>query len=109
MAKLGFHGLGIMGYPMARNLLRAGHDVALWSHTAQKACDRAPAEQGVFCETPRQVGERADYVFLCVGNTAMSRAAILGPDGIIQGAKGGTVVVDASTVAPSESRAIGKE
>ena len=43
MAKLGFLGLGIMGYPMARNLLQAGHDVGLWSHTADKADELADA------------------------------------------------------------------
>ena len=56
-----------MGYPMARNLMRAGHEVALWSYTAAKAKELAAAENGVFCETPRQVGEQAECIFLCVG------------------------------------------
>jgi 3-hydroxyisobutyrate dehydrogenase-like beta-hydroxyacid dehydrogenase len=46
MAKLGFLGLGLMGYPMARNLLDAGHEVALWSHTASKAKKLAKAKKG---------------------------------------------------------------
>lgn len=108
MAKLGFLGLGLMGYPMARNLLRAGHEVALWSHTAQKARQLATEEKGKFCETPKQVGEYADCIFLCVGSTDMSRQVILGENGIIHGAKKGTVVVDASTIGPSESREIGE-
>jgi len=108
MAKLGFLGLGLMGYPMARNLLRAGHEVALWSHTAQKARQLAAEEKGKFCETPKQVAENADCIFLCVGSTEMSRRVILGDDGIVQGAKPGTVVVDASTISPSESREIGE-
>jgi 3-hydroxyisobutyrate dehydrogenase/2-hydroxy-3-oxopropionate reductase len=108
MAKLGFLGLGLMGYPMARNLLRAGHEVALWSHTTPKARQLAAEEKGLFCETPRQVGENADCIFLCVGSTEMSRQVILGENGIIHGAKPGTVVVDASTIGPSESREIGK-
>src|SRR5262245_49481964 len=98
MAKLGFLGLGIMGYPMARNLLQAGHQVALWSHTAAKAHRLADAEKGTFCETPKQVGELADCIFLCVGDTGMSREVILGVNGICDGAKPGTVIVDASTV-----------
>jgi 3-hydroxyisobutyrate dehydrogenase-like beta-hydroxyacid dehydrogenase len=97
-----------MGYPMARNLLRAGHEVALWSHSAQKARQLAAEEKGRFCETPKQVGENADCIFLCVGDTGMSRQVILGDDGIIHGAKPGTVVVDASTIGPSESREIGR-
>jgi len=108
MAKLGFLGLGIMGYPMARNLLRAGHEVALWSHTAEKARKLAEAEKGRFCETPREVAENAECTFVIVGDTQMSRGVILGGDGLIHGARPGTVVVDASTVSPSESRRMGE-
>src|ERR1700722_3315440 len=72
MAKLGFLGLGIMGYPMARNLMRAGHEVAVWSNTAAKARELAAAEKGNFCQAPKEVGESADFIFLCVGDTAMS-------------------------------------
>jgi 3-hydroxyisobutyrate dehydrogenase-like beta-hydroxyacid dehydrogenase len=108
MAKLGFLGLGIMGYPMARNLLRAGHEVALWSHRAPKARELAAAEKGRFCASPKEVAENADVVFLCVGDTAMSREAILGQDGILEGARRGTVVADASTIAPTASREIAK-
>ena len=107
MAKLGFLGLGLMGYPMARNLLRAGHQVWLWSNTTPKARQLAAEEKGTFCATPQQVAENAECLFLCVGNTQMARQVILGQDGIIQGAKPGAVVVDASTISPSESRRIG--
>jgi len=108
MAKLGFLGLGTMGYPMARNLLRAGHEVALWSNTTEKARNLAAEEKGLFCDTPRQVAEHADCIFLCVGDTAMATEVILGPEGIIQGARPGTVVVDASTISLSQSRHIGR-
>ena len=108
MAKLGFLGLGLMGYPMARNLLRAGHQVALWSHTAAKARQLADEERGVLCSTPREVGQFAECIFVCVGDSAMSERVITGPDGIAQGAKPGTVVADASTIGPSTSRRIGQ-
>jgi 3-hydroxyisobutyrate dehydrogenase-like beta-hydroxyacid dehydrogenase len=108
MAKLGFLGLGLMGYPMARNLLRAGHEVWLWSHTTEKARQLAAEEKGTFCETPQQVAENADCIFLCVGNTEMAEDVILGPKGLIQGIRPGTVVADASTIGPSESRRIGQ-
>ena len=97
-----------MGYPMARNLLRAGHEVALWSNTGAKARELAAAEKGRACATPAEVAAHADAIFLCVGNTAMSRKVILGAGGIIEGARPGTVVADASTIGPSESREIGK-
>jgi 3-hydroxyisobutyrate dehydrogenase-like beta-hydroxyacid dehydrogenase len=108
MAKLGFLGLGLMGCPMARNLLRAGHEVALWSHTTEKARRLAAEAGGRFCETPREVASNAECVFLCVGDTAMSREAILGANGLSAGLASGSVVVDASTVGPSASRAIGE-
>jgi 3-hydroxyisobutyrate dehydrogenase-like beta-hydroxyacid dehydrogenase len=100
--------LGIMGYPMARNLLRAGHQVALWSHRSEKARKLAEAERGRFCATPQEAAADAECVFLCVGDTAMSREVILGKDGVIEGARRGAVVADASTISPSESRKIGQ-
>jgi 3-hydroxyisobutyrate dehydrogenase-like beta-hydroxyacid dehydrogenase len=109
MAKLGFLGLGLMGYPMARNLMRAGHEVGLWSNTSDKARKLAAEEKGgVAYDTPAQVAENADYIFLCVGDTAMSQKVILGDHGIIHGVRPGTVVADASTIGPSDSRAIGE-
>ena len=104
MAKLGFLGLGIMGYPMARNLLNAGHEVALWSHTASKAAELAKTGKGTACSTPAEVGLSSECVVLCVGDSEMSEKAVLGPDGVASGAKPGTVVVDASTVSRASSR-----
>jgi 3-hydroxyisobutyrate dehydrogenase/2-hydroxy-3-oxopropionate reductase len=108
MAKLGFLGLGLMGYPMARNLLRAGHEVALWSHTADKADKLAEEAGGRAVESPKQVAEAADVVFLCVGDTEMATQVLLGPNGVIEGARPGTAVADASTISPKQSRKIGK-
>ena len=108
MAKLGFLGLGLMGYPMASNLLKAGHEVALWSHTAGKAKKLAAEGKGAFCATPREVGAAADYIFACVGDSAMSENVMTGPEGIIQGAKAGSVVADCSTIGPTASRRISR-
>jgi 3-hydroxyisobutyrate dehydrogenase-like beta-hydroxyacid dehydrogenase len=108
LANLGFLGLGIMGYPMAQNLLKAGHHVALWSNTGEKAKKLAAEGDGVACATPKEVAEKSDCVFLCVGDSAMSEQVIIGKDGIIEGARPGTVVADASTVSPDASRRIGK-
>lgn len=108
MAKLGFLGLGLMGYPMARNLRRAGHDVAVWSHTAQKARKLAAEDGATACATPKEVGAAADCLFLCVGDSAMSEKVLTGPDGVIEGVKAGTAVADCSTIGPSTSRRIGQ-
>lgn len=104
MAKLGFLGLGIMGYPMARNLARAGHEVAVWSHTASKAKQLAQQEaKATAFSSPKEVAAESDCVFVCVGDTAMSEQVILGPSGLAEGAKAGSVIVDTSTVSPSSS------
>ena len=103
MARLGFLGLGIMGLPMARNLLKAGHEVALWSNTAKKAQEVAKEGKGKACATPREVAAASECVFYCVGDTAMSREVSLGVDGLIAGAAKGTVIADCSTIAPEAS------
>ena len=109
MAKLGFLGLGLMGLPMARRLLMAGHEVALWSHTTGKAEKLASEGKGLACKSPREVAAASECVFLCVGDTTMSRSVLLGADGVIEGASAGTVVADCSTISPEGSREIHKE
>ncbi|HEX6896418.1 MAG TPA: NAD(P)-binding domain-containing protein, partial [Bryobacteraceae bacterium] len=64
MANVGFLGLGLMGYPMARNLARAGHTVAVWSYTSEKAKQLARDEKAIACGSPREVAEKAE--FICV-------------------------------------------
>lgn len=109
MAKLGFLGLGIMGYPMARNLLKHGHQVAVWSKTSEKADALKSEAVAIPCATPKEVAAKADVVFLCVGDTAMAQEVILGTDGLVEGAAAGSTIVDTSTIAPSASIAIAKE
>ena len=104
MAKLGFLGLGIMGGPMARHLLMAGHQVALWSHSPDKASAMAKHGNGIVCATPAEVAADSECIFLCVGDTAMSRMVITGPEGIASTAKPDTVIADCSTIAPTESQ-----
>src|SRR5262249_365250 len=106
MAKLGFLGLGLMGYPMARNLLRAGHEVAVWSNTTAKAQKLAAEDKARFCATPKEVAENADVIFLCVGDTEMAKEVIIGETGLIQGGKPGMTVADCSTIGVSDSRKI---
>jgi 3-hydroxyisobutyrate dehydrogenase/2-hydroxy-3-oxopropionate reductase len=109
MAKLGFLGLGLMGYPMARNLLRAGHSVAVWSKTAAKASQLASEAGATVCATPADVAKQADVVFLCVGDTAMVEEVLLGKDSVLEGGRKGMAVVDTSTISPSASVKIGEK
>jgi 3-hydroxyisobutyrate dehydrogenase-like beta-hydroxyacid dehydrogenase len=109
MAKLGFLGLGIMGGPMAKHLIDAGHEVALWSHTRSKAAELAKNGKATACGTPREVAERSECVYYCVGDSAMSRQVAIGKDGLIEGVRAGAVVADCSTIAPSLALEIGEQ
>src|SRR6202522_2922090 len=109
MAKLGFLGLGIMGGPMARHLVTGGHEVAVWSNNQKKAKQLADSAGALFCATPAEVAQNSECVFLCVGDTAMSRGVILGEKGLVKGAKKGFVIADCSTVSPLESSRMAEE
>jgi len=106
MAQLGFLGLGIMGYPMARQLLQAGHEVALWTHAAPKARELAKEGKGTACATPKEVAQRADYIFYCVGDSAMDKSVAMGADGLLAGIRPGSITADCSTISPAVSREI---
>jgi 3-hydroxyisobutyrate dehydrogenase-like beta-hydroxyacid dehydrogenase len=106
MAQLGFLGLGIMGYPMARQLLNAGHEVALWSHSPGKPRELAKEGKGTACATPREVAQRADYIFYCVGDSAMDKSVAMGADGLLTGIRPGSITADCSTISPMASREI---
>src|SRR5258708_25310881 len=107
MAQLGFLGLGIMGAPMARHLLKAGHDVAVWSNTSAKVHEVVKEGKGTACGSPKEVAERADYIFYCVGDSAMARRITTAPGGLIEGIRKGSVTADCSTIAPPVSKEIG--
>jgi 3-hydroxyisobutyrate dehydrogenase/2-hydroxy-3-oxopropionate reductase len=107
LAKLGFLGLGIMGYPMARHLVRSGHEVALWSNTIAKARELAQEGQATACASPKEVAEHAEYIFYCVGDSAMSREVATGKNGLAEGVRKGAIVADCSTISPEVSREIG--
>lgn len=96
-----------MGAPMARHLLKAGHEVALWSNTGDKARALAKEGNGRACATPKEVAERADFVFYCVGDSAMARELAAGPRGLIEGLRPESVTADCSTISPAVSREIG--
>jgi 3-hydroxyisobutyrate dehydrogenase/2-hydroxy-3-oxopropionate reductase len=107
MSKIAFLGLGIMGGPMARHLLKAGHEVALWTNTPEKARKLAAEAGGAFAATPSEAAKGAEFVFICVGNSDMVERIIFGSDGVAQAASPGTIVVDTSTVSPTFSRKTG--
>ncbi|HEY8997401.1 MAG TPA: NAD(P)-dependent oxidoreductase [Edaphobacter sp.] len=101
---IGFLGLGIMGTPMTLRLIQAGHRLTVWSHTREKAERFAQANGCDLAETPADVARNSDVIFLCVGDTEMSREAIFGASGLIQTARPGSLIVDCSTISPMASK-----
>lgn len=95
--KVAFVGLGVMGYPMAGYLSKAGYSTKVFNRTKAKADTWASEYQGQACETPKQAALDADVVFVCVGNDDDVRSVVFGEDGILAGLKPGAVLVDHTT------------
>jgi 3-hydroxyisobutyrate dehydrogenase len=109
MAKLAFLGLGVMGYPMAAHLLRAGHDVTVYNRTTAKAVAWVAQHGGAFAATPRDAAQGCDFVLSCVGNDDDLRSVYAGPDGALAGMKAGAIVVDHTTVSATVTRDLAVE
>ncbi len=102
--KLAFIGLGVMGYPMAGHLARAGHQVTVWNRTAAKAEKWAGEYGGTAAPTPAAAAASSDFVMACVGNDDDLRQVTLGKDGIYAGIKPGAVFVDHTTASADVAR-----
>jgi len=106
MTRVGFCGLGVMGYPMAGHLSSAGHSVSVYNRTSARADAWVAEYSGTALPTPRDVAANSDIVMLCVGNDADVRAVVLGPDGVLAGAHSGLIVVDHTTTSAELAREI---
>ena len=104
MAKTAFLGLGVMGFPMAGHLIKAGHEVTAYNRTTAKADDWASAHGGQAAATPREAAKDAEFVMACVGNDDDLRAVCLGPDGAFAGMAKGAIFVDHTTVSAAVTR-----
>lgn len=98
MAKVAFLGLGVMGYPMAGHLVKAGHEVTVFNRTTAKAEAWAKEHSGSFGATPKEAVEGADFVMCCVGNDDDLRQVCIGENGAFEGMAADTVFVDHTTV-----------
>lgn len=97
MANIGFIGLGVMGYPMAGHLKRAGHEVSVYNRTVSKADAWVAEYGGRALATPAEAATEQDFVMICVGNDNDLREVMTGECGVLQGARSGTVIVDHTT------------
>jgi 3-hydroxyisobutyrate dehydrogenase len=103
--KLAYLGLGMMGLPMARRLVNAGHDVTVWNRSAAKAA--ALVEAGAKAAgTPRDAAGAADIIFMCVTDAPAVEDVVFGPNGLSTADGLGKLVVDFSSIHPDAARAI---
>lgn len=108
--RVAFLGLGVMGYPMAGHLARAGHRVTVYNRTATKSIawcaefSGANAQNVSYAATPRLTAQGADVVFCCVGNDDDLRAVTIGPEGAFAGMQPGAIFVDHTTASASVAR-----
>src|SRR5687767_10583012 len=101
--QLGFVGLGRMGLPMARNLLRAGFAVTVHNRS-RGAIGQLAAEGARMAASPRQVAESADLVLTCLPTPAAVEEVFLGSGGLLEMGRDGLILIDCSTVSPGLSR-----
>lgn len=102
--EVGFIGLGIMGYPMAKNLLKAGYTLTVYNRTRQKS-DELAHEGAVVADTPAELARRASIIFLCLGDSdSVERVT----EEMLGGVQSGSIVADCTTISPSVSRMIGE-
>jgi len=103
--KLGYLGLGMMGFPMSRRLIKAGHDVMVWNRSSAKAA--ALVEAGAKAAAcPRDVASTAGIIFMCLTDAAAVEAVVFGRDGLAETPGAGKLVVDFSSIHPDAARAI---
>lgn len=103
--KIGFVGLGIMGKPMAKNLLKAGYELVVYD-IVQSSVDEVVAAGAVAASSNKEVAEQVDVLITMLPNSPHVRTAVMGKNGILEGAKEGLIIIDMSSIAPLESKAI---
>ena len=103
-----FIGLGVMGYPMAGYISKAGHNVTVFNRTKSKAEKWINEYKGKMAETPAEAAKDAEYIFTCVGNDNDLREVSMGKNGLYNTAKKGSVYIDNSTVSAEICRELYK-
>ncbi|MFH1381348.1 MAG: 2-hydroxy-3-oxopropionate reductase [Chloroflexota bacterium] len=101
--RVGFIGLGIMGMPMARNLIKAGFEVTVYNRTASKA-ERMVSDGAKKADSPREVAKESPVIITIVSDTPDVESVILGRNGVIEGINSDSVVIDMSTISPEATR-----
>ena len=107
--KVSFIGLGVMGYPMAGYISKAGHDVTVFNRTKSKAEKWIKEHKGKLANTPMEAAKDCDFIFTCVGNDNDLREVTLGEKGLFKSAKKDSIYVDNTTASANIARELYKE
>jgi 2-hydroxy-3-oxopropionate reductase len=105
--KIGFIGLGIMGKPMVRNLLKANHEVIAYD-IIQENVDNVVASGAVAAKSAKEVAEQCSLIITMLPNSPHVKTVVMGENGVLEGAKPGSILIDMSSIAPLASQEIGK-
>jgi 2-hydroxy-3-oxopropionate reductase len=108
MSKVGYIGLGIMGASMARNLMKAGHELVVHNRS-QEIVNTLVSEGATAATSPKEVAEQVDFVFTNLPDSPDVEQVVLGENGIIKGAKPGLIYIDNSTIKPETARKIAEK
>lgn len=105
--KVGFIGLGIMGKPMVRNLLKAGHEVVVFD-VMQENVEEAAAAGAVPAQSSKAVAQQCKTIITMLPNSPHVKAAVMGENGVLEGAQEGSILIDMSSIAPLASQEISR-
>ena len=103
MSKIGFIGLGVMGFPMAGHLSKV-NSVAVFNRTKKKIIAWQRSHDGIVCESPEHLGEICSQVYLCIGDDDDVREVVAGEKGLVNSLKSGSIIIDHTTTSASLSR-----
>src|SRR5512139_4333385 len=103
--KIGFIGLGIMGKPMAKNLLRAGYPLVVYDVNPVPVKELA-AEGAEAASSAKEAAQKAEVVITMLPNSPHVKAAVMGPNGVLEGAKPGMIIMDMSSIAPLAAKEV---
>ena len=103
MSKIGFIGLGVMGFPMAGHLSKV-NSVAVFNRTKKKIIAWQRSHDGIVCESPEHLGEICSQVYLCIGDDDDVREVVAGEKGLLNSLKSGSIIIDHTTTSASLSR-----
>ena len=107
--KVAFIGLGVMGYPMAGYISKAGHNVTVYNRTKSKSEKWVKEHKGKIADTPMEAAKECDFIFTCVGNDNDLREVTLGEKGLFKTVKKGAIYIDNTTASANIARELYKE